>query len=109
MNISKETIVVVIIMAVLYYVILQMAIDEAEEFGITIFDDIFGGNAEEETTESFCAGPGCVRHGRRRRFYNKYYDPYYGTRHSQSWLGPWGYFWNYLPCIDTVSGGTFCW
>lgn len=92
MNINKETVIVIVILAVLYYLLSEVLIETAEDFNIISFD----------SSENFCSGYGC-RHSRHFRRYNYNY-PYY-----RYYYNPWNYFWGYLPCVDTVNGGTYCW
>ncbi len=85
-------------MAVLYYAITQMALDAAEEFGI------IENNDTENSTETFCGGPGCRRY---RRYHRRYYDSYWFDPWNYAW--GWGNPWGYLPCVDSVNGRTYCW
>lgn len=99
MNITTQLIILVILVAILFYAISEGTIELAEHFGL-IAD-----------VEDFCAGPHCThRHNHGRRYYNYYnnyyntYDPYYG-----SYYGYWNNLWGYLPCVNNPFGSTYCW
>lgn len=90
------------LVGLLFYAVVQVFIEMSEDFGIVGENDV----------EGFCAGPNCSRHhGRYSHAHNyNYYDsvyPYYGYRsyYDQYWYNPWGY----LPCMNSIFGGSYCW
>lgn len=97
MNISKEIIITIIALAIIYYTLSEIGLIVAENF------DIVRDISKDHSVEDFYAGHGYKHRRRYRR--NYYYDPYYSTWYHD----PWAYLWSYLPCIDSASGKTYCW
>jgi hypothetical protein len=103
MSISEQAILIITIV-VLFYFIYEIVIEN-----FITFDE----------AEGFCSGPNCEGHKHHNRgyynsdynrdyYYNRYYDNYYNRYYdpyNQYWYNPWGY----LPCMNSIFGGTYCW